>query len=1741
MNAAVFSKCRWAIVTLLFVAGLASLPSQVRGQGEAPQSVIAFGLTNTAIGPARLSFQGNDLLVTANGAASNVFQTASSTIHWSNSVPTIDTGYYGVSVHLGEADSGIFFYPYTYSGLYNGGLMVGRLYGQMDGQPDELLTTMYAVRTDYATFVVGSDFTPLGATNVTFEVYNGETRVAVSSNQVGTFVILADYEHAPRANPLQRLADGSLAAVVELSSAWNLIIPGVTNEYGIYGDRIVMRPQAPTVTVDFASRLDVTSGGGLNQFAVTDERLGVFRRGHRALGQSLLIARDGKLTIEAAPETGGSGTDPGTGVLVELDPNRHFDLSLQPVELAADGAMLSAAASGGLGASGTEFLGQASIANTGSGLRISGSFPELESGLLLSVYRDDVEVGTVLSPTPTPEIGISGSPRVAGFSATSESGGERAGLAIRLDRNVIFALPGGTSLEGNQFRFRAAAPEAIDQLNVFSLIAAKVPAFTITSESGLESLYLVDYLPEFAVPAAVKAFAGVNQGASEMLTQRVSGLTRAGEKLIASVETPTAGPARSQWFSYRESALYFHGGAEAPLELFSAGGVRLLPLRPSLGQTYHGIGSFAWHHSETGSNSPVTVSVATHVTGFELVSVPAGTYDALRLDMTFTFSPSAETNGPVQRIATWWLVDGVGLVRRTETDQFADGATRTRSVALSAFNIITTARQHPVANVGATIRLNANGPAGPDSAEPTTAQWFKDGALVTDATNATLELQALGFADAGEYSMVRSNAAGQLTVAAASLRIIPFNEAPTFRAVGATTTGFVDSTHLAVDAQGNTYLAGTFAGTVKFGSFTLTSPTQADPVYVVKYDPNGNVLWAREGGGPRIASLIGIGLDAAGNLSLAGLSRGEVTFGTSTAGGGGTQLGMWVTRMNPAGDFLWAAAPTGSAVTYAEDAAFDSAGNVYVVGNFSGEATFGGTTLTNEAYYSSIFISKVDVSGQFLWAKQVRQIDYGTASAVSLDPAGNLAIGGNFSGTTEFGNIVLDSGGVGRGFLAKLTPNGDFLSARVFGAGIYDLGFDHSGHQYVLGWYSQSVSIEGLPVLGLPYAWYPSYLARLAPDGSIAWAKSAVDFASSPREKLLVEPNGGFYMAGTFYDEATVAGTTFARSGALVSRFDRDGRRISTKHVTGVQGVSHGGMALDGDSNFYLAGLFYGSVQLGDTSYPGTTRNSPYLVKMGAVAAPEIQTGPVSQTVNPGDDVTFTVTATGANLLFEWRQDGIPIEGAHGPTLNLADVTPQHIGAYTVSVRNSGGSVLSAPAQLQLNLPNAGTLQFSASTYSVNEASGVAMIEITRTGNTAAPTTVSMQTTDKSAVAGLDYLGTVATLAFAAGEAAKTIAIPIVADGLYELEETVVLRLRQPGAGATIGSPNVATLAITDDDPVTPMILTQPRDRAVVQGRTAVFTVEANGEAPLTYQWRKDGSDLAGATSATLAIADVQADDAGAYSVVVRNNAGETVSAAATLTVRFPPVILVQPQSITVAYGEPVTLSIVASNNIAVITNRISGSGNGTAEARFPLPTTGLRSVLQVSFDFKEQADVLRVYDGVHLVYDSSYVVGTGTVVIPVAPGVPRSLEIVVNGDASGGEDAWAFQAELVSRPIEYQWRKDNQILWGMTEPVYFLANARTWDAGQYTVLVSDAVGSVTSQAATLTVTPPILQVTVATNAPGSIQLWWISPDHRPEFIEDLSQAAELESWTLISDFFSGMTVETTSGQRYFRLRPFSD
>ncbi len=211
---------------------------------------------------------------------------------------------------------------------------------------------------------------------------------------------------------------------------------------------------------------------------------------------------------------------------------------------------------------------------------------------------------------------------------------------------------------------------------------------------------------------------------------------------------------------------------------------------------------------------------------------------------------------------------------------------------------------------------------------------------------------------------------------------------------------------VAAEANGNTVIVGQYQGaSITFGSTTLTNGSGSDDIFIVKYDANGTVLWARdsEGSGTDVAN--SVSLDGGGNVYVTGsFSSAVITFSPSTLVNGGS-LDMFIVKYNAAGTLLWANRAGGTGTDYGRGIAVDANGNSYVTGDFfSSTITFGSTTLSNTGNNQDIYLVKYDAAGNAIWAKSVgsASMGYDYGYSVDADPNGNIFVAGEFWGPTIY-------------------------------------------------------------------------------------------------------------------------------------------------------------------------------------------------------------------------------------------------------------------------------------------------------------------------------------------------------------------------------------------------------------------------------------------------------------------------------------------------------------------------------------------------------------------------------------------------------------------------------------------------------------------------------------------------------------------------------------------------------------------
>jgi len=240
------------------------------------------------------------------------------------------------------------------------------------------------------------------------------------------------------------------------------------------------------------------------------------------------------------------------------------------------------------------------------------------------------------------------------------------------------------------------------------------------------------------------------------------------------------------------------------------------------------------------------------------------------------------------------------------------------------------------------------------------------------------------------------------------------------QAVQAGGADFEEAYCIAVDEAGNTWLTGVFRDTTTFGNRTLTTNGNND-IFVAKLGFSGNWLWAVNAGGTNYDFGYDIAVDDEGNAWVTGFFMGAASFGSHSvvAGGSGWNANIFVARLDPSGNWLWAVNAGGTGTDHGNGIAMDGTGNAYVTGRFQGTATFGSHTLTTY-WDTDIFVARLDPSGNWLWAVKAGGTDADFGNGISVDGSGNPYVTGSFEEVGVFDNIHLIASGGTDIYVAKL-------------------------------------------------------------------------------------------------------------------------------------------------------------------------------------------------------------------------------------------------------------------------------------------------------------------------------------------------------------------------------------------------------------------------------------------------------------------------------------------------------------------------------------------------------------------------------------------------------------------------------------------------------------------------------------------------------------------------------------------------
>jgi gliding motility-associated-like protein len=571
-----------------------------------------------------------------------------------------------------------------------------------------------------------------------------------------------------------------------------------------------------------------------------------------------------------------------------------------------------------------------------------------------------------------------------------------------------------------------------------------------------------------------------------------------------------------------------------------------------------------------------------------------------------------------------------------------------------------------------------------------------------------------------------------------------------------------------------------------------------------------------------------------------------------------------------------------------------------------------------------------------------------------------------------------------------------------------------------------------------------TFTANVTGSTSVKWQRNGVDVGNTTATlsiSNIAAANAGSY---TFVATNSCGTTTSAAATLAVNNKPVINSLTTTSPVcAGATATITSAVTPNGDNNLTYAWSFGGNV-IGNTAtlsipnfqsanagtYALVVTNSCGSSTGSSTTTLQLQPTPAvadvtDQTVCLGNSLNVAPVYTnvsGSSVSYQWYFEGNVLNGQTAAQLNISNITTSQAGRYFVSVNNGCNPVSGVPFNvIVLNTPSIQT-QPTAQTEACSSTSFTLSV--------AANNTQSYQWLKNDVAINL--------------ATSSTFNIPSVTGADAATYKVVVSNT----CGFNVTS-NAAVLVVKS----APTVQTTATTSALCVGASQTLQVNAltNNGGTLTYQWKKAGVNIPNATTATLALTNIQTGDAAVCTVAVTNSCGSTTSPDYTITISQAPIITLDPLSQSLCAGATVTFtaSVTGATSFKWQKNGVD-VGNTTNT----LSISNIAATNAGSYTFVATNSCgTTTSAAATLAVNNKPVINSLTTSSPVCAGATATITSGVNPNGDNN--------------LTYSWSLGGTIISGANTSVLSIPNFQSANAGTYALVVTNSCGSSTGSSTT--------------------------------------------------------------------------
>ena len=482
--------------------------------------------------------------------------------------------------------------------------------------------------------------------------------------------------------------------------------------------------------------------------------------------------------------------------------------------------------------------------------------------------------------------------------------------------------------------------------------------------------------------------------------------------------------------------------------------------------------------------------------------------------------------------------------------------------------------------------------------------------------------------------------------------------------------------NVCMDATGNTIVVGYFSGSATFGKTILVSTGSTD-IFIAKYSSSGAFLWAVKAGGTDGDEATAVATDGSDNIYVTGSFSGtSADFGKLTVNGtGGTDF--FVAKFDSYGAAIWVTTTNGADNERGNDIQSDALGQLSIIGEFSGTASFGGLFKYQAVGGTDIFVAACDPSGTLTWVSAAGGKGDDWGMGIAVDGGNNCYVTGSFTSAADFGSINVTGSAFDNLFLAQYDTKGNASWVSVASGNSYvvplDIQCNAKGGTYITGYYDGTIALGGQKFAAV--AGNDIFIVRYDYTGNVIWANTAGGKGADNGKSIAIDGSGNCYIAGSFESQADFGSYTAKGTGKeiYVAKYDTYGNPVGVVSAGGAGDDNATGIAADASGNVSVTGSFEQIAAFGSTNLTSTGNNDIFIAQVSIVtqvAATEIFSNEMDVYPNPSLGHATILCPAGQLSLEVYNALGEKVISYEGAVANgRYNFTPGKPGVYYVKMQ----------------------------------------------------------------------------------------------------------------------------------------------------------------------------------------------------------------------------------------------------------------------------------------------------------------------------------------------------------------------------------------------------------------------------------------------------------------------------------------